>query len=273
MAQSELTITVTAENVAELSDRVLPYRMRHSSQQAPAAPNKFWDQIQSQIDRANELFNALTEQQQAEVVAIELALEKYRTDKQNAEDEQQRIRRRDANLRNSGCRPTDADRDALTGRNLIQTAAVTTAWEWFYTTRDHPVLLLSGTTGNGKTYAAMNLIATYAHDSMYLRADQAVKIFAAHFGPQLEQQERARDVNLLILDDVGIESDSARMQDVLVDIIDSRASARETPTVITTNCGKKQWAERYSTQRLMSRMCDRVRWEAITDVDMRRQSK
>jgi DNA replication protein DnaC len=128
---------------------------------------------------------------------------------------------------------------------------------------------MSGTTGCGKTVALGTIAAQW--DTMYVGADDLCRTFSANFGEQLAKQERIRDTNkLLALDDIGTEIDDTRMLPTLLEIINARASAVYTPTVIATNLTKKDFADRYKNERLMSRMA-RVQWTTVQGEDLRRQ--
>jgi DNA replication protein DnaC len=97
------------------------------------------------------------------------------------------------------------------------------------------------------------------------------RIFAANFGEQLAKQEQIRETPLLLaLDDIGTEIDEARMLPTLLEVINARVSAVQTPTVIATNLTKKEFAGRYPNERLLSRM-KTVRWVSVQGEDLRRK--
>lgn len=165
-------------------------------------------------------------------------------------------------------RCTDAMREALLAATFSETDAVKCAEAW-WAERDKPWLLLSGPTGCGKSMAAASIPAEYTCAD-FMRADELVRVFSSMFGDQYEQQQKLRDASLLVIDDLGCELDSARMLPTLLDLLDSRQSARNRPTIVTTNLTPAAFRERYANDRLNSRMAELVRWEGLTGPDLRR---
>jgi DNA replication protein DnaC len=176
-------------------------------------------------------------------------------------------KRREA-FRSNGCAVTDEVFEAIVGNTLGDTQALRELKAWG-TQRDKPWVALSGPTGCGKSVAVASLM--WGAGGRFVRADEAVRLFASMFGEQYEQQQKLRDAGLLVIDDVGGELDAARMLPVLLDLLDSRKSARSTPTVLTTNLTKKEFRERYANDRLMSRMAESVQWVALNGEDLRRK--
>jgi DNA replication protein DnaC len=177
--------------------------------------------------------------------------------------------KRSERLTRSGCRVPDDVRRAIIAGNVEHRHATQALMAWYTNTQRTAAFVMSGTTGCGKTVAIATLAAQW--DTLYLGADDVNRIFSANFGEQLAKQERIRDTNaLLVLDDVGTEIDGARMLPTLLEIINARASATFTPTVIATNLTKKAFAERYPNERLLSRMA-RVQWTTVQGEDLRRQ--
>jgi hypothetical protein len=127
-----------------------------------------------------------------------------------------------------------------------------------------PWLALSGGTGCGKSVAAAWMVADCG--GMWVRAERLVRVFAASFGDQFEEQEQIRDCAFLVLDDIGSELDAARMTSVLIELLDSRKSRRQA-TLLTTNLGRPQFKDRYGNERLLSRLHESVQWEPISGTD------
>lgn len=177
--------------------------------------------------------------------------------------------KRSERLMRSGVRVPDDVRREIVAGNVEHRHAAQVLMAWYTNAQRPAVLVMSGTTGCGKTVAIATLAAQW--DAMYLGADDVNRIFSANFGEQLAKQERVRDTNaLLVLDDVGTEIDESRMLPTLLEIINARASAAFTPTVIATNLTKKAFAERYPNERLLSRMA-RVQWASVQGEDLRKQ--
>lgn len=177
--------------------------------------------------------------------------------------------RRGERLLRSGCRVPDDVRRHIVDGTIEHRHASQVLMAWYTNPQRTAAIVLSGTTGCGKTVALATLAARW--DALYLGADDVNRIFSANFGEQLAKQERVRDTNaVLVLDDVGTEIDESRMLPTLLEIINARASATFTPTVIATNLTKKAFAERYPNERLLSRMA-RVQWASVQGEDLRKQ--
>lgn len=179
-----------------------------------------------------------------------------------------RSKRQERAERIKSFRCTDAMREALVSGTYTQTDAVKCARAWF-AERDKPWFVLSGPTGCGKSMAAAAIPAEN-FTAMFIRADELVRLFSSMFGDQYEQQQKLRDAVLLVIDDLGCELDSTRMLPTLLDLLDSRQSARSRPTIVTTNLTPAAFRERYANDRLNSRMAELVRWEGLTGPDLRR---
>lgn len=168
-----------------------------------------------------------------------------------------------------GFRCTDSMREALLASTYSETDAVKRANAW-WADRDKPWLLLSGPTGCGKSMAAASIPADNCR-ATFMRADELVRVFSSMFGEQYEAQQKVRDCNLLVLDDLGCELDASRMLPALLDLLDARQSARKHPTIVTSNLTAAAFRDRYANDRLNSRMAELVRWEGLTGEDLRRK--
>lgn len=167
------------------------------------------------------------------------------------------------------CRLSDAARHAIIkGDGLLPTTAIEAVRGWRAARISVPWLALSGGTGCGKSVAAAWMVADCG--GMWVRAERLVRVFAASFGDQFEEQEQIRDCAFLVLDDIGSELDAARMTSVLIELLDSRKSRRQA-TLLTTNLGRPQFKDRYGNERLLSRLHESVQWEPISGTDLRRQ--
>jgi DNA replication protein DnaC len=191
-------------------------------------------------------------------------------ERQRMADLEQERSRRTERLRRAGVALRDEVAELCRDSALGATEAVEAVRGW-WEDRPTPWLVLSGRTGSGKTVAAASAIADTG--GVWMRADDVVRAFSGMFGDPLEKQERAKIAYLLVLDDIGSELDAARMLPALLELIDTRISARGRPTICTTNLTKKEFAERYANDRLNSRMRELVTWKSLTTPDMRGKSK
>jgi DNA replication protein DnaC len=214
-------------------------------------PERF-DAIRAEFQRRSMLVEA--EEREAEIVAAERAV--------RAGTEAKRKR-----LQASGARLTDAMTTALVSNSLRLTEPLRAAQEWF-STRPCPWLVLSGGTGTGKTVAAAALVIAN-HSAHWVRSDDLVRTFAGFFGDAAERQKQLKSSPFLVIEDLGVELDAARMLPALLEVLDDRLSASTTPTVITTNLKKQQIAERYPNERLFSRLREHAHWVSLTNEDMR----
>jgi DNA replication protein DnaC len=166
-----------------------------------------------------------------------------------------------------GCPVSDDVDVALRAGNLARTEALETLETWMGA-REKPWIVLSGPTGCGKSVAVAKVL--WDGGGRFVRSDELVRLFSSMFGEQYEQQQKLRDTGRLVIDDVGGELDATRMLPALLDLLDARKSARGTPTIVTTNLSKKEFAARYANERLMSRMAESVHWAAVGGNDLRR---
>lgn len=178
---------------------------------------------------------------------------------------------RDARFRDArNCSVTDAMGTALVYRSgLLETASLKAARTWLQNPKARPWLVLSGGTGAGKSIAAAWVLTE--RGAVWISANQLNRIFAANFGEQLEEQQSVCRCHTLVLDDVGGEHDAARMCSALLEILDSRKS--HSRTIVTTNLGKKAFADRYANERLTSRLHELVEWHGDAGPDLRRANR
>lgn len=153
----------------------------------------------------------------------------------------------------------------IEGAPLLETESLRAAKKWALG-GERPALVLVGGTGCGKSVAAAWVLAQLG--GVWLPAELACRNFAANFGEGYAQQTIARNCPMLMLDDVGTESDGARMLQVLTELLDSRKSRRHR-TIITTNLTKARFEARYRNERLGSRMAESVSWSTSAGKDLR----
>jgi len=97
-------------------------------------------------------------------------------------------------------------------------------------------LLLYGTNGTGKTFAAI-CVANALLDRGYTVLCTSAVILVNCIGSTFEKQEYIRSLNtykLLVIDDLGAERDTETAQQYIFDVIDSRYRSGK-PVIITTN--------------------------------------
>lgn len=110
-------------------------------------------------------------------------------------------------------------------------------------------LLLFGSTGTGKTHAALSIakLATERGFSVIYGPVQTLlrKLEKEHFGKEEgDTEESLLSCDLLILDDVGTEMSTAFTNACLYNILNGRILAG-LPTVVSTNLTAADWAPRY----------------------------
>lgn len=179
-------------------------------------------------------------------------------------------RRRRERILASGSTFRDGVVEALVADALQSTPALTAVRDWF-SSRSKPWCILTGGTGSGKSVAAMALHVAHQR-SVWLRAESVVRGFAGYFGDSLEFQDAAKKARLLCVDDLGTETDAARMTAALLELFDARMSERHAPTVVTTNLTKRELRDRYPNERLFSRFASCVAWLELESPDMRRKA-
>ena len=257
-------VNVTQDNAEALTAEIRPFQFRRLFVEGReglfAQPGL----------NAKKAWDRLTPEQQARVEQLEIAVSDYRTLETQEEERQKAVAGRRRRLEQSGCRLIDRAFDACVLGQLEETGAMATLRRW-WAERVKPWFVLSGATGSGKSIAAADKVADTG--GLWVRADQVVRLYWANFGDQYEQQQALRDTHLLVIDDLGCELDASRMLPALLDLLDSRKSARSHSTVVTTNLNKKAFSERYANERLSSRMVESVLWEGIADGDMRKAKR
>lgn len=199
-----------------------------------------------------------------EGIHLDVAAESDRVRLEREEVREQRAQR----MKRSGISLLDEDFDAIRDGAATQTSALEALNSW-WSQRGRPWLALSGGTGAGKTMALGDLAARTI--ARYTTAEELGRVWAASFGPQYEEQSTIRKTAVLLIDDVGTELDPRMLDSALLALISGRSSARDTPTVITTNMSASVFASTYANGRIHSRMNTHVQWVTLTTEDMRRK--
>jgi len=115
------------------------------------------------------------------------------------------------------------------------------AFDWVLNPSDG--LILTGSIGVGKTYAACAALKTF----MYLNDCSGRFITAAEYVQECRNFDGSEDkyqgCGILVLDDLGKEAPTQFAIECIFELIDSRHSSRK-PTIITTNYGSTDLMER-----------------------------
>lgn len=162
------------------------------------------------------------------------------------------------------------ERAIVAGAGLEATKCRNAAELWISRAQEAPVLALVGGPGCGKTVAAAWALAEVG--GRWRSASQVAKIFAAKYGSALDEQDLLLSAGLLVIDDVGGESDPALMASALYEIIDRRQyGSSRYRTILTANLDLAHLCKRYPNPRLVSRLSDRgiVTWVADASPDRR----
>lgn len=167
----------------------------------------------------------------------------------------------------AGCLLDEVWESVVSGDNAYNSAIAVALFQWFRDPHRAPVLVVSGSIGIGKTVALALLCAE--HTAKFYSADQLSRLFASNYSEHEAKRERARNAQLLLVDDVGSEFERDKMTHTLLDVLEARQSAADTPTVITTNLTRKAFAEAYANGRVLSRM-RRARWVSFSGEDRRK---
>lgn len=115
-----------------------------------------------------------------------------------------------------------------------------------------PSLLLRGPTGTGKTHLSLAMASTIAANGFSVIYQPAGKLFRTlereHFGKQEGDTESlALTCDLLVIDDLGTEFDTAFTTATLYNILNTRM-LDDLPTIISTNLTQEGIQQRYGDQ-------------------------
>lgn len=157
---------------------------------------------------------------------------------------------------------------------LKRTPSMVAVHRWLDRDNAPPVILLSGPPGCGKTVAAASAFVdkrVMARSCKWRPASQVVRTFASLFGSAAgKEQQQLEDTHLLVLEDVGVEAEPARMASALVELLEQRGKdVRLHRTIITTNLRQDDFVQRYDT-RLTSRLSPKfAAWAYSAGEDLR----
>jgi DNA replication protein DnaC len=140
--------------------------------------------------------------------------------------------------------------------------------------RDGVSLLLMGPTGTGKThiaFAAAREVVAHGVSLAYWNLTQLSADLDWRSAGHRDALDRAKQVGLLVLDDLGVEGDNDWMRSHVYDILDARWT-HDRPTAITSNLLPATIAERVG-ERTYSRLIDGAAVGVrVTGPDLRRSS-
>ncbi len=139
-----------------------------------------------------------------------------------------------------------------------------------------PSLLLRGATGTGKTHLSLAMASAIAGNGFSVVYQPAGKLFRTlereHFGKQDGDTETvALTCDLLIIDDLGTEFDTAFTTATLYNLLNTRI-LDELPTVISTNLTQEGLQERYGDQ-ITSRITGAFEPLLFVGKDIRQQKR
>ncbi|HST56295.1 MAG TPA: hypothetical protein VLJ42_10460 [Solirubrobacteraceae bacterium] len=167
---------------------------------------------------------------------------------------------------------TRADQRGLVRGELAPCRARQVVQQWHSEESDEqnrPWLMLLGPPGVGKTLAALE-VALESAWSAYIGARALEQCFGSRFGAPVELQDRLRVCpGLLVLDDLGRESDPTIVGAALLELIDARRSD-DRMTIAIANLNREQLEQRYPDPRLASRLAQSARWGVCSGPDFRR---
>lgn len=157
-------------------------------------------------------------------------------------------------------------RGVIAGLELKQTTSLVAVQRWLPRRGVPPLLVLHGKGGCGKSAAAAYAVANWEQSACWTSAADLIRTFYGNFGEAVTRQTTMKHARLLIIDDVGVESDSIRMCSALIELLDER---KQRKTIITTNLNKEAWLARYPDERFHSRLKELAAFIGDKGADLR----
>ena len=135
-------------------------------------------------------------------------------------------------------------------------------------------LLLYGTVGTGKTFAAaciVNALIDKGFPCLVTSFSRLINTISGMYDGKQEYIDRLNRFSLIVFDDLATEADTAYRNEIVYNIIDSRYRAG-LPMIITTNltAAELKGAEDISKQRIYSRLFERCIPVEVAGSDRRR---
>lgn len=141
--------------------------------------------------------------------------------------------------------------------------------------KDGKGLVLYGSVGTGKTFMAA-CVANKLIDKGYWAYVTDIATLTDQmqesFGARLKVMERLSKYDLLVIDDLGTERDSAYMQEIVFNVIDSRYQAK-LPLIVTTNLTADSFKKpkNLGYERIFDRLFERSIFIELSGQSRRRQ--
>ncbi len=136
-------------------------------------------------------------------------------------------------------------------------------------------LLLYGPVGSGKSYLAAAVANRLLDDGYRVRMtgfSRLVNELGASFSGRQERLDELNDSDLLIIDDLAAERETEYMNEVVLQVIDMRATSKK-PLIVTTNltAEKLKNPETEAKRRVYSRLLSRCMPVPVNGPDRRRR--
>jgi len=162
-----------------------------------------------------------------------------------------------------------ADIELLASGNVKETGPVIAVRRW----RDSgkPLLVMAGPPGTGKTLAAAR--AVLHGGGKYVAARDVARLFLAQFGEESEQARALTETDgVLVIDDIGREKNHEAMQTGLIELLDYRRRDGRR-NIWISNLPRAEFEQRYSDERLLSRIKGSGDWFIEASPDMRARAR
>jgi len=206
-------------------------------------------------------FNPATGEQTATVVAIACKCQREADEAAKQRDERERFKQRMAHNREDGISCPDGLRYTFAqddrAEPKVSDACRRYVEHWEEMRAENIGILFHGTVGTGKSFYASCIGNGLLEKYVPATATNFPRLLNLLQGTQEKQRllDRLSKYKLLILDDLGVERDSAYGAEQIFNVIDARASSK-LPVIVTTNLTLEELEHPSSMQ--YARIYDRV---------------